>query len=110
MRWFTSEKSSLADLIGKTFSSDQENADWEALMAGEEAPDNLKVQAARLKINLIAGYRHDLRSQFAVGTEHECRSALDFDRHAINEAAASRMRLDILEQTITVKERGIRTI
>lgn len=104
-RWFTGDTTDLAKLLGDTFGSETENSDWESLTATPTG-DFKRLQAVRLKIAFLSGWRHDLRSQFAVGKEHDSKTVLDFDRHAINDIRAAQYRLDILEKAIKIKDAG----
>jgi hypothetical protein len=109
MRWSTAPLATLKELMEDKFGSKDENSAWEALDATKKA-DHLKLQAVRLKIAFLAGCRHDLRNQFAIGDAHEPKTALDFDRHAVNETMAAQYRLDLLEKAITTKEAGAKNI
>lgn len=108
-RWFSADVTSMKALMEDKFGSDTENTEWDALQSTGNA-DFLKLQAIRLKIAFLAGFRHDLRNQFAIGKDHEPKSPLDFDRHAVNDTIAAKYQLELLRYAITTKAQGAKTI
>lgn len=107
-RWFTSDLGKLSELFTDTFDSKEENAAWSK--AYEDGSDVMKTMAVRLKVHMLAGFRHDLRAQFAVGDAHNVKTAIDFDRHAVGELRAAAYRLELLKMGVEVKEGGVTTI
>lgn len=108
-RWFTDDISSMSELFTDKFGSDEESAKLSSFYS-QKTIDLAKLQGAQLKLDMLTGFRHDLRGQFVIGTEHTPRTALDFDRHAINEAAGARRRLDVLDQATKIKEAGAKQV
>lgn len=104
-RWFTDDVDSISALFKDKFGSDEESAKLSSFYS-QKTIDLLKLQGAELKLNLLTGFRHDLRGQFAIGSEHTPRTALDFDRHAASEAKGAQRRLEVLEQATKIKEAG----
>ena len=104
-RWFTDDVDSLGALFSDPFAATEENTALAKLFA-EKKVDALKLQAAQLKLDVVAGLRHDLRVQFAVGAASQPRTASDYDRHAVCEHAAARRRFDYLKQILGIKANG----
>lgn len=107
-RWFTSDLGTLSELFTDTFDSKEENAAWTE--AYEDGGDVMKTVAARLKVDMLAGFRHDLRAQFAVGDAHTVKTPIDFDRHAVGELRAATFRLELLKMGVEAREGGVTAI
>lgn len=105
MRWFTSDVPRLSDLFTDKFSSAAENSEWEMQVARKDAVYEQQ-QGVRIAIAFLAGCRHDLRSQFAVGTDHGPKTGIDFDRHARSEGMYAQCRLDLLMSGVESKKAG----
>ena len=78
----------------ENFESADEDAAWEQLDQGLQQLGQKQgyeeYQAVRIKIAFLAGCRHDIRGQFAVGADHDSKTACDFDRHAFMDANHAR--------------------
>lgn len=107
--WFTDGVKDLPELIEDKFGTDEENAALTALYTAEDA-DIVMMQAAHLKLDLLTGFRHDLRGQFAIGEDHEPKTAVDFDRHAVLETRTAWRRLELLDQAVQVKAKGAKAV
>ena len=86
-KWFAYESDSMEDLIDKKFDSSAESDELETISKGDGKEDFAKLQAIRIKIAIIAGLRHDIRAQFAVGENNADRNDIDLMRHAASRCA-----------------------
>ena len=95
-RWFVTDAGDLKALTLTTFSADSENAEW--LAGPEKGTDPLAMLALRVRIAVLSGMRHDLRSQFSVGADCNPKTACDFDRHGIGDARFTALKADSINR------------
>lgn len=81
-KWFAYGAKDMNELIEDKFSSDTESSELEGISKSDAKTAYEKLQAIRIKIAIIAGFRHDIRAQFAVGETNDDRNEIDFMRHA----------------------------
>ena len=104
--WFSeSGEATTMDEVMAVFDSDTENAAWSKLAVTQNA-DFMKLQAVRTQIAFLAGCRHDLRNQYAIGMDNEPKTPLDFVRHACNETLAAQYQTSMLQQIVQAKAQG----
>jgi hypothetical protein len=112
MRWSTSDVSDLKSLQA-TFSSTQENSDWQTSYDASKAamkevkadPDqnSSKRQAQQMKIAFLAGCRRDLRILFISGID-DMRTPIDWDRYEFMKVEFYRQKLALLKQAVQARE------
>lgn len=108
-RWFTDDVDTLGELFDDPFDPSKENAALAKLYAQDKV-DVLKLKAAQMQLDVVAGLRHDLRVQFAVQAEHDGRTALDYDRHGLCDHACGRRKFDDLKQAVEVQSKGGKSV
>lgn len=108
-QWFTDGVSTIGELFTDPFDPEAENRAL-AKIYTQPRIDALTLQAAQLKLDAVAGLRHDLRVQFAVGTEHAARTALDYDRHGVLDHVTCRWRFSRLKQLLAIKSKGGKSV
>lgn len=105
-RWFSYGADSMKDLVDSTFESEGENAKLAALMKSKTPVPFPRLQSARIKIAFIAGFRHDMRVQFAVGEDNEEKTAIDLMRHSAGAQAYNINRLNAVAKHLEAKDQA----
>jgi hypothetical protein len=103
-QWFTSESDTMRQLVDETFGSEDENAKLEQLMRSKTPVAFERLESARIKIAFIAGFRHDIRAQFAVGDMNEEKTQIDFMRHNAGHLTYERLRTDAVARHLSRKD------
>jgi len=106
MAWSTQPVDTLDDFIA-VFSSAEENANWENMYLNDKEFDSVQLEGARLKIAFLAGHRRDMRILFACSENNRVRSGLDHDRFEYMQSSFNRQKLEVLEQVIDSKDKGL---
>ena len=102
MRWFSSDSTKLATLIGTTFSTDAENKAWLTLWNGTQTL--IPMGAIQSKIAFTAGCRRDLRTLFAADTSHRGRVAQDMLRFGYHRKNWQAVKLETLRDVLDGRE------
>jgi hypothetical protein len=97
--WFATEVATMDELLSDKFDSDTENGDWESEDA-QEYPDELKLQAHRIKVLFLARGRRDIK---ALLFGHDLRN---LDRFEYMRLLFGRAKQELLKRVVKDKEAG----